>query len=125
MTAAQKQARLRFKKAAADAKKLRAKNPKLTQAQAIKQAFAIEYGKERKTRTAPKKKVGSTNIPKASKSLTDRLWDNCDSDVADQFTDAISTMIGIGRDIGFTFSQTMAAIKGNVDGVGNFYEDEF
>jgi hypothetical protein len=43
MTAAQKKNVERFKKAAAEAKKLRKKNPKLTQAQAVKQAFAILY----------------------------------------------------------------------------------
>ena len=118
MTAAQKKVAANFKKALAYRKQSGC---------TLKEAFAKVYGKKTTApkKTARKKKVGSTNIPKASKSLTDRLWDNCDSDVADQFTDAISTMIGIGRDIGFTFSQTMAAIKGNVDGVGNFYEDEF
>ena len=41
MTAKQKANRERFKKVVAEAKKLRAKNPKLTQAQAVKQAWAI------------------------------------------------------------------------------------
>jgi hypothetical protein len=40
MTAAQKANQLRFKAASAAAKKLRAKNPKLTQAQAVKAAWA-------------------------------------------------------------------------------------
>jgi hypothetical protein len=43
MTAKQKANALRFKKAIAEAKKLRAKNPKLSQAQAVKQAWAILY----------------------------------------------------------------------------------
>jgi hypothetical protein len=43
MTAKQKANALRFKKAIAEAKKLRKKNPKLTQAQAVKQAWAILY----------------------------------------------------------------------------------
>lgn len=42
MTAKQKAARLKFKKVVAEASKLRKKNPKLTQAQAVKQAWAIE-----------------------------------------------------------------------------------
>jgi hypothetical protein len=41
MTAKQKVNQLRFKKVVAEAKKLRSKNPKLTQAQAVKQAWAI------------------------------------------------------------------------------------
>jgi hypothetical protein len=41
MTAKQKANQSRFKKVVAEAKKLRSKNPKLTQAQAVKQAWAI------------------------------------------------------------------------------------
>lgn len=47
MTAKQKANRERFKKVVAEAKKLRKKNPKLTQAQAVKQAWAISYTKKR------------------------------------------------------------------------------
>jgi len=50
----QKAARAKFKMAIAETKKLRAKNPKLTQAQALKQAFAILYSKDDKV-----KKVGA------------------------------------------------------------------
>jgi len=46
MTAKQKAARAKFKAVVAEAKKLRKKNPKLTQAQAVKQAFAISYSKK-------------------------------------------------------------------------------
>lgn len=48
MTAKQKTNQARFKKAIAEAKKLRKKNPGLTQAQAVKQAWAILYSKEKK-----------------------------------------------------------------------------
>lgn len=47
MTAKQRAARARFKAVVAEAKKLRKKNPKLTQAQAVKQAWAISYTKKR------------------------------------------------------------------------------
>ena len=65
MTAKQKAARAKFKQVVAEAKKLRKKNPKLTQAQAVKQAWAIEYKKApRKVaevgkvkKSAPKKKA--------------------------------------------------------------------
>lgn len=50
MTAKQKAARLKFKKVVAEATKLRKKNPKLTQAEAIKKAWAME------------KKVGAIKI---------------------------------------------------------------
>jgi hypothetical protein len=46
MTAKQKAARARFKEVQADAKKLRKKNPNLTQADAVKQAWAIYYNKK-------------------------------------------------------------------------------
>jgi hypothetical protein len=50
MTAKQKAARLKFKKVVAEASKLRKKNPKLTQAEAVKKAWAME------------KKVGAIKI---------------------------------------------------------------
>lgn len=46
MTAKQKAARAKFKAVVEQAKKLRANNPKLTQAQAVKQAWAISKGKK-------------------------------------------------------------------------------
>ena len=58
MTAKQKAARAKFKAVVSEAKKLRKKNPKLTQAQAVKQAWAIEYSKSGKKKAA-KKKVGA------------------------------------------------------------------
>ena len=48
MTVKQRQARAKFKAAIKEAGKLRKKNPKLTQAEAVKQAWAILYSKERK-----------------------------------------------------------------------------
>lgn len=58
MTAKQKAARAKFKAVVQEAKKLRAKNPKLTQAQAVKQAWAISYSKKAgKVAAAPKKKA--------------------------------------------------------------------
>ena len=50
MTAKQKAARIKFKKVVAEATKLRKKNPKLTQAEAVKKAWAME------------KKVGAIKI---------------------------------------------------------------
>lgn len=69
MTAKQKAAREKFKKVVAEAKKLRAKNPKLTQAQAVKQAWAIDYSKKRsgKVAAAPKKKVAKKAAKKVTK----------------------------------------------------------
>lgn len=55
MTAKQRAARARFKAVVAEAKKLRKKNPSLTQAEAVKQAWAISYSKQRSG-----KKVGAT-----------------------------------------------------------------
>ena len=46
MTAKQRAARAKFKAIVKEASKLRKKNPKLTQAQAVKQAWAISYGKK-------------------------------------------------------------------------------
>lgn len=54
MTAKQKANRERFKAAINEAAKIRAKNPKLTQAEAVKKAWAIIY-----TKKSPAKKVGA------------------------------------------------------------------
>jgi hypothetical protein len=62
MTAKQKAARAKFKAIVKEAGLLRKKNPKLTQAQAVKQAWAISYNKKRSGN-----KVGATKI-KAKKS---------------------------------------------------------
>jgi len=67
MTAKQRAARAKFKAVVAEAKKLRKKNPKLTQAQAVKQAFAISYSKKRAGVGAVKKKAAPTKV-KAKKS---------------------------------------------------------
>lgn len=78
MTVKQKAARAKFTKAISEAKKLRSKNPKLTQAAAVKQAFAILYGKQKpkkvgavKKKAAPKKKAAlkkANSVHKDSKS---------------------------------------------------------
>lgn len=74
MTAKQRAARAKFKAVVAEAKKLRKKNPKLTQAQAVKQAWAISYSKKRagvgavKKKAAPKKKAATKVKAKKSRS---------------------------------------------------------
>lgn len=67
MTDAQKKARARFKKAIEEAAKLRKKNPKLSQGEAVKKAWAILYGKERSKKIgAPAKKAAKKAAPKKS-----------------------------------------------------------
>jgi len=68
MTAKQRAARAKFKAVVAEAKKLRKKNPKLTQAQAVKQAFAISYGKKRAKVGAAKKSKPTSDMHKDTKS---------------------------------------------------------
>lgn len=66
MTAKQKAAREKFKKVVAEAGRLRKKNPKLTQAQAVKQAWAIEYSK-----TGTSKKIGAAKKKSATKKVSE------------------------------------------------------
>lgn len=80
MTAAQKKNVERFKKAAAEAKKLRKKNPKLTQAQAVKQAYAILYKtgkvaavKKTATKKPARKKATAKSYHKDTKSHNVRI----------------------------------------------------
>lgn len=60
MTAKQKAARAKFKQVVKEASALRKKNPKLTQAQAVKQAWAIEYSKGKKVASVGKVKKSAT-----------------------------------------------------------------
>lgn len=63
MTAKQRQARAKFKAVVKEASKLRKKNPKLTQAQAVKQAWAISYSKKSKgTKLGAVKKKSATRV---------------------------------------------------------------
>ncbi len=79
MTDAQKKARARFKKAIDEAAKLRKKNPKLSQAEAVKKAWAILYGKER-TIGGPAKKAAKKAAPRkaaAKKSAPKKAGKKC------------------------------------------------
>jgi len=69
MTAAQNKARARFKAAVKEAAKLRKANPKLSQTDAVKKAFAALYGKERAGRKvgAPAKKTARKPAARAPK----------------------------------------------------------
>jgi hypothetical protein len=67
MTAKQRQARAKFKAAIKEAGKLRKKNPKLTQAEAVKQAWAILYSKQRKGEKLGAVKKKSATKVKAKK----------------------------------------------------------
>jgi hypothetical protein len=64
MTAKQRAARAKFKAIVKEAGKLRKKNPKLTQAQAVKQAWAISYGKKIGSATT---QTGTSNTKKDKK----------------------------------------------------------
>jgi hypothetical protein len=86
MTAKQKANQARFKKVVAEAKKLRKKNPKLTQAQAVKQAWAMTY---------TKKKVGAAPKKKAAKKSSSYHKDTKSHNVN------IRVMSGVKRDSGY------------------------
>lgn len=81
MTAKQRAARAKFKAVVKEASKLRKKNPKLTQAEAVKQAWAISYGKKRagvgavKKKSAPKKKAATKVKAKKSKRTSEMHTD--------------------------------------------------
>lgn len=97
MTAKQRAARAKFKAVVAEAKKLRKKNPKLTQAQAVKQAFAISYGKKRagvgavKKKAARKKKAEPTKVKAKKRRSTEMHTDTKSHNVN------IRVISGIGK----------------------------
>jgi len=84
MTAKQKAARAKFKKVVKEASILRKKNPKLTQAQAVKQAWAIDYSKKAKStkkvaevgkvkKSAPKKKAAPKKKKISEQSILNKI----------------------------------------------------
>ena len=90
MTAKQRAARAKFKAVVKEAKKLRKKNPKLTQAQAVKQAFAISYSKKRAGVGAVNKKAATKVKAKKSKATGEMHTDTKSHNVN------IRVMSGIG-----------------------------
>jgi hypothetical protein len=107
MTAKQRAARAKFKAVVAEAKKLRKKNPKLTQAQAVKQAFAISYSKAGKSKVgAVKKKAAPTKVKaKKSKRTSEMHTDTKSHNVNIRVVSGIKRNTGyIGRAIIKTFN---------------------
>ena len=81
MTPAQKKNVARFKAAAAEAKKIRAKDPKLSQAEAVKKAFAKLYGvKKTVTRKIVAKKKTATRQPVAKKKTNTKKYNEYHKD---------------------------------------------
>ena len=75
MTPAQKKNVAKFKAAAAEAKKIRAKDPKITQAEAVKKAFAKLYGvKKIETKKPVAKKKTATKKPVAKKKTATKKY---------------------------------------------------
>ena len=108
MTAKQKAARTTFKKVVAEAKKLRNKNPKLTQAQAVKQAWAIH------------KKVGAIKIVEKGESKSARPSATYEQKRTKKGTYAGLKKVGaadskwgvyVGSSLRETFSDEMAAYR--------------
>lgn len=67
MTAKQRAARARFKAIVKEAGKLRKKNPKLTQAEAVKQAWEISYSKQRAGKKLGAAKPAKVKVKRSKK----------------------------------------------------------
>lgn len=128
-TAKQIQARKRFKEVVAEAKKLRAKNPKLTQAQAVKQAWAIEYSVAGKTKTKKQvRSVGETNsniTSKMANNLADQLVDKLDQTTFEDLVDVFGVMCGIARDARWSYGQTKLALRTLAEQFVDEYRNDF
>lgn len=96
MTAKQRAARAKFKAIVKEASKLRKKNPKLTQAQAVKQAWAISYSKKRsKVGATPKKKAAKKAAPTKVKAKKSKRTSEMHTDTKSHNVN-IRVMSGIG-----------------------------
>lgn len=136
MTEKQKRNRARFKKVVAEAAKLRAKNPKLTQAEAVKKAWAISYGTKKAvsgyektvskgTKTTvhytvkPKKKAAKKAAPK--KLQQGALFGTGSHKDTRSHNVNIRVVSGIGN-IGENFTRINNDINGNPRYVIHFYD---
>jgi hypothetical protein len=96
MTAKQKAARAKFKAIVKEASKLRKKNPSLTQAEAVKQAWAISYGKKRAGVGATKKKATPTKVKaKKSKRTSEMHTDTKSHNVNIRVMSGLSKITGV------------------------------
>ena len=96
MTAKQKAALAKFKAIVKEAGKLRKKNPSLTQAQAVKQAWAISYGKKRAGVGATKKKSTPTKVKaKKSKRTSEMHTDTKSHNVNIRVMSGLSKITGV------------------------------
>jgi len=111
MTAKQRAARAKFKAVVAEAKKLRKKNPKLTQAQAVKQAFAISYSKKRAGVGAVKKKAATKVKAKKSKATSEMHTDTKSHNVNIRVVSGISKITGIPHKAKYYITYKLFDIK--------------
>ena len=95
MTAKQRAARAKFKAVVKEASKLRKKNPKLTQAQAVKQAWAISYSKKRAGVGATKKATPTKVKAKKSKRTSEMHTDTKSHNVNIRVMSGLSKITGI------------------------------
>lgn len=94
MTAKQKAARAKFKAIVKEASKLRKKNPSLTQAQAVKQAWAISYGKKRAGVGATKKATSTKVKAKKGKRTSEMHTDTKSHNVNIRVMSGLSKITG-------------------------------
>lgn len=116
MTAKQRAARAKFKAVVKEAKKLRKKNPKLTQAQAVKQAWAISYSKKRAGVGAVKKKAATKVKAKKSKATGEMHTDTKSHNVNIRVVSGIKKIGDLGTvNVGDIFVCTWGYDQTNVD----------
>jgi len=94
MTAKQKAARAKFKAVVKEAGKLRKKNPSLTQAEAVKQAWAISYGKKRAGVGAAKKATPTKVKAKKGKRTSEMHTDTKSHNVNIRVMSGLSKITG-------------------------------
>ena len=113
MTAKQRAARAKFKAVVAEAKKLRKKNKKLTHQQAIKQAWAISYSKDRKGKKLGAVKPAKVKVKRSKKAgemHTDTKSHNVNIRVVSGFKDMREFQLKRLRDLVYEREHVLAMI---------------
>lgn len=120
MTAKQKANRERFKAAINEAAKIRAKNPKLTQAEAVKKAWAIIYSKKSKANAVGKTK--ETTIYKGFKIIKGNYVSDYDNS---KYSYTVLDKENYQPFKRQNYFKTVAAAKKEIDSVFNTHESIF
>jgi hypothetical protein len=118
-----------------EAKTIRKKNPSMEWKKAVAQASAIYASKHKgkspvgkkhaAKKSSTKKRIGDSNIPKASSALGEMLWDKKTQNFQDEFQMRIVGLMNTCKSMGYTLPHCKTAIRFIVDEIIEFNSEHY